>query len=172
MHSYVIKGLHVGLRKSKSSDLHFILEAEKAPENSAFVLQNSPEEHLALMKHRDVLHLIIENEKHVPVGYMIVAGVHDRNKAVELRRIVVTEKGNGYGREALSLLIQVTFDDLGANRLWLDVREENRSAQKLYESLGFRYEGTLREAVRFGDMFATIRIYSILRSDLKKVETA
>jgi RimJ/RimL family protein N-acetyltransferase len=53
----------------------------------------------------------------------------DKNQSVEFRRIIVTEKNKGYGREALRLIKQLAFERLNAHRLWLDVKESKRTSQ-------------------------------------------
>ncbi len=101
-----------------------------------------------------------------PVGYMILKGVHHKFQNLEIMRIAVSDKQKGYGKEAMSLAKQVAFGQMKVHRLWLDVHEDNRPAQRLYESLGFRYEGTLRDVVKFDDQYASMRIYSILATEL------
>jgi RimJ/RimL family protein N-acetyltransferase len=64
-----------------------------------------------------------------------------------LARIAVVEPGAGIGRPVLRQLCQIVFNELGANRLWLDVFEENLRARHVYETVGFRQEGILREAM-------------------------
>jgi diamine N-acetyltransferase len=43
--------------------------------------------------------------------------------------------------------------------------EHNQRAQALYESEGFVWEGTLRECVRVGERFVSLRIMSILNRE-------
>ncbi|QIM63640.1 ribosomal-protein-alanine N-acetyltransferase [Pasteurellaceae bacterium Orientalotternb1] len=52
-------------------------------------------------------------------------------------------QGKGYGKRLLSeLILQLTRQ--GVQTLWLEVRESNRSAQRLYTALGFN-EVTVRK---------------------------
>lgn len=78
------------------------------------------------------------------VGYVILANLH---KSVELRRIVVAEKGRGYGRAAVRQIKRLVFEELGAPRPWLDVKENNSRARHIYTSEGFTIEGTSRECL-------------------------
>ena len=59
-------------------------------------------------------------------------------------------------------LIRMAFAEFGAHRLWLDVFEDNARARHLYKSLGFVYEGTLREAARRGTEFCSLHLMSML----------
>jgi diamine N-acetyltransferase len=67
---------------------------------------------------------------------------------VEFKRIVVNEKGSGFGHEAVRLVKREVFERYRAHRLWLDVFEHNQRAKALYLSEGFKIEGMLREHVK------------------------
>jgi len=133
----------VRLRPTGPADLDWVLEVEAHPENAPFVTRWTRGEHAAALDHSDMRHFVIET---VPdgrlVGYVILAGLGGARDGLELRRIVVTDKGCGYGREALRLIKTMAFRDLGAPRLWLDVRTNNPKAKRLYEEEGFVIEGT------------------------------
>ena len=53
--------------------------------------------------------------------------------------------GQGFGTEALELLIEFAFDRLDLHRLEADVDPENEPSLRLLERQGFRREGYLRE---------------------------
>lgn len=56
-------------------------------------------------------------------------------------------RGQGYGTDAMHLLLRFAFDELNLHRLQLTVFEYNRRAIRLYERLGFVREGVFREAL-------------------------
>lgn len=154
------------LRSTEVSDLEFVIDAEQKEENAMYIGQWSEEEHINSFSNEDILHLIIEDrETNVSVGYMIVVGVKSPNKEIELKRIVISEKGKGYGRETLRLVKELSFNDLKAHRLWLDVRVKNKKAQYIYKSEGFKEEGTLRECILYKGKYESIIIMSILENE-------
>lgn len=166
MHSYILNGEKIRVRKTENGDLNYVMQTERNVMHAKFIGQNSPEEHLAMMKHPDLLHLIIEESgSNEPVGYMILAGLKNIDNAVEIRRIAVSIKEQGYGSEALHLAVKLAFEEMNAHRVWLDVRVHNEIAQKAYESAGFIYEGVLRDAARLGDTYESVKIYSMLRPE-------
>lgn len=55
--------------------------------------------------------------------------------------------GRGYGTEATRLLLGCAFDTVGLHRIELEVYAFNHRARHVYEKLGFRVEGTRREAL-------------------------
>ena len=99
------------------------------------------------------------------VGHVILTGLADRDQGIRLRRICVTEKGEGHGREALRLVRRLAFEELQPPRLWLIVRGHNLRAQRLYESEGF-----VREAPRRGDANGAAPADSAITMSLLKPE--
>ncbi len=49
-------------------------------------------------------------------------------------------QGNGYGKQALQLLLKIIFDELDGKEFIYSCFEENKKSQKLCESLGFEYK--------------------------------
>jgi len=136
-------GSRVRLRPTRPDDLDWVMAAEGHPENRPFVTRYTRALHEECLTHPDLGHLVIESlADGGMVGYVILAGLAAPRDAVELRRIVVTEKGRGYGRETLRLIAGLALDVLGTRRLWLDVRANNPRARRLYEEEGFRPEST------------------------------
>lgn len=158
------------MRRTREEDLDFVLRAESDTENRRFVWQWTRAEHAAALASEDIAHFIIETvADEQPAGYAILAGLANpyMSVSVELKRIVVTEKGNGYGREALRLLKRLAFEELGAHRLWLDVVDHNLRAQALYVSEGFVKEGVLRECQRGEAGFESLIIMSMLEAEYR-----
>jgi diamine N-acetyltransferase len=156
----------ITLRRSEESDLDYVLSAEHGPENRAYITQWPREKHLAVLTDSDIAHLIVEVEKRV--GYVILAGLQDPNETIELRRIVITEKGLGYGKAAIQQVKQRAFEKHQANRLWLDVKEHNHRAQALYKSTGFVLEGTLRQCLKTENgHYESLLLMSILREEYR-----
>lgn len=159
--------MSVILRKTSPFDLEYVCAAESNAENKPYVSQQSREEHSAMLKNQDILHLIVEaNTK--PVGYVIIAGLTNPSRSIELKRIVITEKAQGYGRIAIRLCKELAFEMYNAHRLWLDVVDFNERAQHLYLSEGFVKEGVLRECDYFKGRFNSLVIMSILEREYRR----
>jgi RimJ/RimL family protein N-acetyltransferase len=101
------------------------------------------------------------------MGYAILAGLASPDRSVELARIALTEPGQGRGREFLRLIKELSFGELKAHRLWLDVFPENQRAQRAYLKAGFKEEGLLREAYLHGGRFRSLIIMSILEVEYR-----
>jgi diamine N-acetyltransferase len=157
---------HVYLRQTQKADLDYVLASEHGEDNRPFVIPWTREQHLQAMGDRNCSHLIAE--ANTKVGYVILAGLLDPNRSVEFRRIVITDKGHGYGRAVVTLIKELVFDTYKAHRLWLDVKEENSRAQALYQKCGFIFEGKLRECVHTENGYASLVIMSILQQEYEK----
>ena len=158
--------MNVRLRRTAEGDLDFVLAVEGAEENRRFVGQWTRAEHGGALSDPDLAHFVVESvEDNRPVGYVIMAGLLDADRSVELLRVVITEKGKGYGREVLRAVKKMAFGELKAHRLWLDVREHNERARRLYESEGFVAEGMLRECVRVGEGWGSLVLMSVLEQE-------
>lgn len=155
---------HISIRRTTEADLDYVLATENAKENAPHVAQWSKEKHLASFQNEDILHVIIEAD-HQRAGYAIIAGLKESNKAIELRRIVIVDKGKGLGKAAIQIIKKLAFEELGAHRLWLDVREYNQKAKELYKTLGFVEEGLIRDCLLIDGKFVSHYIMSILEHE-------
>jgi RimJ/RimL family protein N-acetyltransferase len=82
------------------------------------------------------------------------------------------DRGRGYGSDALRALLGFAFGQLRLQRVWLDVYDSNPGARRVYERVGFVYEGTLRRAVfREGRYLDVIRM-AILADEWRAQEPA
>ena len=72
--------------------------------------------------------------------------------------------GKGYAYEASSLLISHCFSRIGLKRISMHCTIKNKAAIRLYERLGAREEGTLKQAFYTGNEFVDMKAYAILNS--------
>ncbi len=160
----------VSLRAMTEADLSFVLAAENDPEHAPFVGRWTREQHLSAIASEEFASFIVTDGKNVPVGHVILADCTDDSRNVLLKRIIVTEKGQGYGLAALQEVQQIAFTQYQAHRLWLDVIETNARARSLYQTLGFQEEGTLREALLHHGQYVSLVIMSMLASEYQARE--
>lgn len=152
----------VKLRLASANDLDFILAQESRDDFANLILRWSREEHTNNLNSRDKCYFIVEDDLDRSIGYFILSGLTSPHRNIELTRIVMAEPGRGNGKLALRLIVKKVFEEYGAHRFWLDVFEFNQRARKVYQSVGFREEGVLREAVKRGDEYYSLVILSLL----------
>jgi diamine N-acetyltransferase len=97
-------------------------------------------------------------------------GFHEidwRNSNAEVG-ISIGEKNwwnQGYGSEAMELLVKYGFETLNLHRIWLRVFENNKRAIGSYEKVGFTHEGQMRESDYKNGKYHNILIMSVLRQE-------
>ena len=77
-------------------------------------------------------------------------------------------RNRGLGTEATRLIVDYVFDvidDPPINRLALEVYDFNRRGLAVYEKVGFRREGVLRQALSWDGQFHDAHMMSIVRAD-------
>lgn len=95
-----------------------------------------------------LLFTIIENDSVRPVGNIALQEIDYRNRTAELGVYIgdTASRGQGYGTEATSLLINFAFRVLGLQNVMLRVYEYNEAAIRVYEKTGFREFGRRHRA--------------------------
>lgn len=162
----------VRLRPTMQSDLEFVLSLEHDPENLPYITPWERIQHEAAIRFPDFRHFVIETGPQLEAGgFLILIGCRNQHQSIELKRMVVRDKNQGYGRAALRVVKKIAFDDLGAHRLWLDVKKRNTRAKALYDSEGFTFEGELREAVKVQGGFDSLLVLSMLQSEYAERRT-
>lgn len=78
---------------------------------------------------------------------------------------VPEQRSKGYGRASLRLLLKYAFEELGLERVYLFVLEDNEPAVKTYERCGFRVEGKLRRHAFKGGRHKDVLVMGICSGD-------
>jgi diamine N-acetyltransferase len=153
----------IRLRPTMLSDLDYVIQVEQDEQNQPFITPWERTQHEGAVRFPDFRHFIVEaGPDYERMGFVILQGCRNPHASVELKRIVLQVKGQGYGRACVRLLKQMAFRDLHAHRFWLDVKTLNTRALALYASEGFVEEGRLRESVRVGDGWDSLVVMSLL----------
>jgi diamine N-acetyltransferase len=160
----------VRLRPATPADIGFVLATEADPDAAPYIRAATRADHEAAIADPARALLIVLDDERPPAGplprsggaagFVLLAGIGGSN--VELRRIVVRERGRGVGRRALVLVLEYAFGTLGAHRVWLDVITHNERARRAYAAVGFVHEGIQREALRRGDRYESLALMSVL----------
>jgi diamine N-acetyltransferase len=79
-------------------------------------------------------------------------------------------RGKGFSKEATLDTLCFGFNKLGLNRIFLKVLEHNETAINLYQKIGFKKEGILRESVYRDGEFKNEIVYSLLKSEFSEYQ--
>ena len=124
------------LRTANIDDFDFINAAEQDKDNTGWVGNWSLGMRIEKFGDNNFFQTIVETNEGHPVGFIDFRDMLNDTQ-LYLKRIVITEKGKGYGKESMYLSQKFAFEVLGRNRLYLDTREDNFRAQHVYHSTGF-----------------------------------
>jgi RimJ/RimL family protein N-acetyltransferase len=75
--------------------------------------------------------------------------------------------GQGFGREALSLLLDHTFGNLNFHRVAVGVAAGNTRALRFWEKAGFRREGVQRDGYYLNHCYADFVMLSLLEDEYR-----
>lgn len=119
---------------------------------------------------RDRFQWIIERSADLePLGWMTLSIRTWEHQIGEIGySISEAYHGQGYGYEALQLMLRKAFYEAHLYRIEAKCSVENPASYKLLEKVGFRKEGVLREYFNIRENRVDHFIYSVLRSEYIK----
>ena len=165
------------LRKLEERDAEGMLEWMKDPEINKNFRFSTDNKNL-----QDVLKFIRE-AKTMPIEgksihYAIVGENDEYLGTISLKNINMVDKnaeyaislrtkaqGKGTATQATKLLLKKAFELFNLERVYLNVLTDNVKAIKLYEKIGFVYEGEFRKCLFLRGEYKDLKWYSILRDE-------
>ena len=135
-----------------------------SPLNRAAVEKLFEDRELSPVDDSFAIHVKDEDE---PVGVISLMNISDANESAELSVIVghPDDRHQGYGTEAIELLLRYAFEELGLNRVGLSAFDFNDEAIAAYEKLGFAIEGRYRQAIKRKSRFHDAILMSIMKGE-------
>jgi len=128
----------------------------------------------AMNSERDVMFAVIERASGRYIGN---AGLH-RIQHVYRSAIFGVVIGvpefwhRGYGTEVTALVTDFAFSRLNLNRVELEVVAANARAQQIYERVGYRVDGTRRQAMYVEGCYEDVTLMAILRAEWEAARAA
>lgn len=172
-----LQGERVLLRSVEAGDLKLLAQWRNAPENWRFFFNPRPISLVgqrawrkAVLKDPAKLFLIIVDRRtRKPVGTIGLDHMDPLNQTAEIGNVLIGDprfRGAGLAREAAALLLDLAFTRLNLRRVYLYVFADNRAAVRLYQALGFKREGVLREAVFAEGRFRDLLLMAVLKREV------
>lgn len=165
--------MSVRLRRLAEADSARVLAWRNSPEVAAYMYTDhliGPAEHdrwfAGALQAPDRRYWIIEMDGQ-PVGLANVARIDPTARRCEWAYYLgeASTRGRGVGAQVEYIVLRHVFEDLGLNKLWCEVLEENAAVWKLHESFGFRREALFREHVFKSGRFQDVMGLGMLRRD-------
>lgn len=84
------------------------------------------------------------------LGFVTLYNIEWQNQIAQLAIAIgdPADRGQGFGTEALNLILNYAFNELNLYKVCLDVIATNQSAIAVYQNSGFEFEGTNKLAVK------------------------
>lgn len=139
----------------------FNAEEMTAEKVSAFIKQANDE-----IEQKISYNFAISNENDEYLGTISLKNVDWSSRVAEYAISMRTSaQGKGIATNATNEILRYAFEELGLNRVFLNVLYENEKAIRLYEKCGFRYEGIFKEHINIRGKNRTIKWYAIMKDE-------
>lgn len=117
-----------------------------------------------------VLLLIALQETNELIGDIALQDLDYTNRSASLRISIdqSEHQGQGYGTEALCLMLDYAFGILQLHRVELNVYEFNERAVHVYEKVGFKVEGRQRDALFYNHEYHDAILMSMLEEEYRE----
>lgn len=109
--------------------------------------------------------VVDENDSYLGTISLKNINYHDGNAeyAISLRKCA---RGTGAAKSATFELLGIAFNELGLEKVYLNVLSSNLRAIRFYEKMGFRFVGESRKHVKIKDTFHDLMWFEILKEEL------
>ena len=169
-----LKGDKVYLRALEPEDLDFVHAVENTEEFWEISATQAPYSRFMIKQylenaHRDIydvkqLRLMICDLQDKEVGLIDVFDFEpkDRRAAIGILIANASERGKGYGAEALELICNYCFKHLAMHQVYANITAGNETSVKLFENLGFEKVGVKKDWTYFEGQFKDEILYQLI----------
>lgn len=154
-----LKGKYIWLRALEPEDLSFLSAVEndenlwelsqtQAPYSQYILKQYLANSHQDIYEAKQ-LRLIISDYNKTPLGMIDLFDFDFKNRRAGVGILIKesTHRGQGYGKEALKLLVEYSFGHLNLHQLYCNILEDNETSIKLFTTQGFEIVGLKKDWV-------------------------
>lgn len=101
------------------------------------------------------------------IGEVVLTDLDPPNLSCGFRILLAGPEfyGRGLGTEASRLMLAHAFETVGLHRIELEVYTFNPRARRVYEKVGFAYEGTRRQALYWDGEWVDAHIMAVLADE-------
>lgn len=176
------KNSEIIIRPLKLSDINFVMTWVNDPEVvkhfQHFREKFTEKEEISFLKkilksENDFVFSVFLKKSGEYIGQGAVNQISWENKLGRLSLMIKKKHwGKGYAQRTIALLLSFAFNKLKLNKIWLMAYATNKKAVHIYEKLGFKKEGFLREEYFWRGKHHDIVRMGILKNDFKKIRPA
>lgn len=126
----------ISIRDARTDQLECFHEMEQDEGSRRYIIPYSVNKHRREFDKENVIYKSVFDEQRRLIGFVILV-LDEDTRSIEQRRIVIAPKGRTYGSRALGLIEEICKQELGRERIWLDVFVFNQRARHVYENAGY-----------------------------------
>jgi diamine N-acetyltransferase len=173
----MLVGEKVRIRAIEPDDLKVIAEWRNTTEVMEYFYEKEPlslemqrrwfEGYLSRLD-KEKCYLIETLSDDKPIGTISLYDIDWRNRHCEFGRFFLCAdgmRGKGYGREALELTLGLGFNHLNMAKIYCTTYLDNHRALSLYESVGFKRDGVLRQHIFRDGEYVDLALLSICSNE-------
>ena len=99
------------------------------------------------------------------VGFIQINNIHPVHHTAEIGILIgeSSNRGQGYGQEAMRLCVDFCWKELNLQRLWVAIVGVNPQAEHAYRKVGFEHEGVMRRAIYVAGKYEDVTFMALLR---------
>lgn len=171
-----LKGKRIYLRALEPEDLSFLYKIEndetlwelshtQAPYSQYILKQYLENAHQDIFEAKQ-LRLVISDYEHNAMGLIDLFDFDFKNRRAGVGILVYepTDRQQGYGSEALQLLIDYSFSHLNLHQLYCNIAEDNPSSIKLFETLGFEKVGVKKDWIYNNNSYKNECLFQLIHN--------
>lgn len=153
-----LKGNTIYLRALEPEDLEFVYAIEndtsvwevsntQTPYSKFLIKQYLENAHQDIYEAKQLRLAICKNENEKAIGLIDLFEYDPRNNRAGIGILIQNEidRNQGFGKEALELLIQFAFSQLNLHQLFANIGTENQSSLQLFTTFGFQKIGVKKD---------------------------
>ncbi len=116
-------------------------------------------------------HYAIVDEKDEYLGTISLKEIDLINLKAEYAVVLRSKAiGTSAAKNATQKILDIAFNELKLNKVYLNVLATNLRANRFYQKFGFVFEGTFRQDLKIENEFYDLNWYSILKESYESVD--
>lgn len=153
-----LKGQNIFLRALEPEDLEFVYAIEndeaiwevsntQTPYSKFIIRQYLENAHQDIYEAKQLRLAICKNQSSEAIGLIDLFDFDPKNSRAGVGIIIQNDedRNNGYGKEALELVIKFSFTQFQLHQLFANIQTENDASIKLFSTFGFQKIGVKRD---------------------------
>lgn len=170
-----LKGTNIYLRALEPEDLEFIYAIEndeaiwevsntQTPYSKFLIRQYLENAHQDIYEAKQLRLAICKNDSEKAIGLIDLFDFDPKNNRAGIGIVIQNEvdRTQGFGKEALSLLIDFSFNQLQLHQLFANIGVDNVSSLNLFATFGFQKIGVKKDWIHSNNSYQDEAIFQLI----------